>query len=151
MLSSKHIITLNKATRNSLETRDKGLNFSALNASSLHLRVYDDASFASNNDLCLQLGFIILFCNNTNKCNVLNYASRKSKRVVRSIIGGNLYVFNGAFDASLTIATALSRVFSKTIPLRMLTNSKQAFDVITRRKIPTKKVGNRYFRNSGGV
>lgn len=71
----KHIIALNKAIHNSLETCDKGLNFSAMDVSSLHLRVYADKSFAPNEELSSQLRFNILSCDKTGKCDVLDYAS----------------------------------------------------------------------------
>lgn len=54
-------------------------------------------------------------------------------------MGAELYALTDAFDCVTVISADLSRIFGKRIPVRMFTESKQAFDIITRRKRPTKK------------
>lgn len=54
-------------------------------------------------------------------------------------MGGELYTFRDAFDAAVTISIDLFCAFRKKIPVRMLTDSKQVFDLITRGKKPTEK------------
>lgn len=68
----------------------------------LHLRVYVDASFASNADCISQLGYIFLLADKSGKCNILHYASYKSRRVRRSVLGAEVYAFADAFDRNAT-------------------------------------------------
>lgn len=138
-LTPKHIRDLNLAIRDARKNPQRGLRYQPLQLDSLHLRVYVDASFASNDDLTSQLGFISLLCDDSNRFHVLDYSSRKSRRTVRSIMGGELYAFTDAFDAVITVSNDLATAFQKKIPIRILTDSKQVFDVITRGKRPTEK------------
>lgn len=138
-LSKKHINDLNRAIRDAQQNPSRGLTFAKLDIDTVHLRVYADASFASNDDLTSQLGFLILLCDDENKFHVLDHSSRKSRRVVRSIMGAELYAFTDAFDTVANIAADLSKAFAKKVLVRMLTDSKQVFDVITRGKRPTEK------------
>ncbi len=77
---------LNNAIQYAKKTPDLKLKYKPLDRYSPHLRVYSDASFASNDDSSSQLGYIILLCDESNHCQILNYSSKKSKRVVRSIM-----------------------------------------------------------------
>lgn len=71
----------------------------------LHLRVYSDASFASNENISSQFEYTVLFCDETWSFHVLYFASKKAKCVQRSIVAGELYAFIDVFDAQLTIVT----------------------------------------------
>jgi len=53
---NRHIQEFNKAVKYAKATKELGLSYSHLDKDSLHLRVYADASFASNDDLSSQLG-----------------------------------------------------------------------------------------------
>ena len=115
------------------------LKFSPLQKDTLHLRVYTDASFAGNDDLSSQPGFIILLCDSSNRAHILEYSSRKSKRVVRSILGGEVYAFADGFDRAYILRHDLETIFRMKIPLHMLTDSLQMFDVITKGSSTTEK------------
>jgi len=101
--------------------------------------VYADASFASNDNGSFQLGCRILLCDSSGACHVLLYTSAKSRRVVRSIMAGEVYAFAKAFDDAFVIKHDLERNYHQHMPLIMLTDSKQLFDVITRASHPTEK------------
>lgn len=122
---------LNQGIRVILKSTDVGLRFSRLNLDELHIRAYADASYATNDDLSSQLGYIVLLCDNSNACHVLDYASKKSKRVVRSIMGGEVYAFMDAFDMAFVIKKDLERVLDTDLSIIMLTDSKQLFDSVT--------------------
>lgn len=83
-------------------------------------------------DLTSQPGYVILLCDSSNACHFLDYASKKCKRVVRSILGGELYAFTEGFDSAFMLKHDLERIYGKHIPLQMRTDSKQMFDVITK-------------------
>eukprot|EP00170_Pyropia_yezoensis_P001479 contig_6504_g1483 len=135
----RHIRELNKAIKLAKNTSDWALIYRTLRRGSLRLKVYADASFASNDDGSSQLGYLILLCDDRGACHVLSYSSKKSRRVVRSIMAGEVYAFANAFDEALVIKYDLERIYHKHIPLIMLTDSKQLFDVITRTSHPTEK------------
>ena len=107
--------------------------------SSLHIRVYSDASFASNADNGSQLGYLILLCDNKNDCHVLSYCSKKSKRIVRSIMASEVFAFSAAFDQAFVIRHDIQLIMGTPIPVMMFTDSKQLFDVITRASHTTAK------------
>lgn len=64
----------------------------------MNLVVYADASFANNEDHSNQLRFAIFLTDNTTHANALHYTSFKSKRVVQSVVGGELYAMADAYD-----------------------------------------------------
>lgn len=133
------ISKINKAILYTKSTPEICLLYNDLDKSSLHLRVCTDASFAGNEDLSSQLGFIILLCDNKNRTHVLDYSSRKFKRVVRSILGGEVYAFSAGFDRGFILQYDLQTIYKRAIPLHMMTDSLQLFDVITKGSATTEK------------
>lgn len=86
-----------------------------------------------------QLGFIILLCDASNHAHVLQYCSKNSKRVVRSILGGEVYAFADGFDRAYIMRHDLQMILKKNIQLHMYTDSLQMFDVITKGSSTTEK------------
>lgn len=72
-----------------------------------------------------------MLCDDSNACHILDYASRKSKRVVRSIMGGEVYAFMDAFDMAFVLKKDLEMVLDTKLGIIMLTDSKQLFDSVT--------------------
>lgn len=130
---------LNGALLKAKRTKDTCLSYGELDKESLHLRVYTDASFAGNDDLSSQLGFITLLCDKDDNTHILEYSSRKSKRVVRSILGGEVYAFADGFDRAFMIRHDLQMIYNMEIPLHILTDSLQMVDVITKASSKTER------------
>ena len=128
----RHIEELNKAIKHVHSSLNLGLQYGSLDRGSLHLRCYADASFASKDDPFSQLGYITLLCDTEDRCHILDYASRKCKRVVRSIMGGEIYAFAEGFDSVYAIKHTLEKVYRQVLPITVPTDSKQMFDVITK-------------------
>ena len=137
--NKKHVRLLNRTIKNLQSTSTQGLIYQKLDCESLHLKVYSDSSFANNEDLSSQLGYIVLLCDKSNKCNILHFSSHKSRRIVRSVLGGEVYAFADAFDYAYTMRHDLQRILGRNIALQMFTDSKSLFDVITKCSSTTEK------------
>lgn len=128
----------NKATNLARDDRVGGLRYRKL-GEPLTLKAYADAAFATNYDLSSHIGFIIILCDSSGRAHILDYSSKKSKRVVRSIMGAEVYAFADAFDRSFVIRKDLERLLGVKIQLHMFTDSKQLFDAMTKGQQTTEK------------
>ena len=97
------ISQINKAIKRLKDTASISLIYGRLEKKSLQLRVCMDASFEKNDDLSSQLGFIVLICDASNRAHILDYSSRKSKRVVRFILGDQIYALAEGFDRAFML------------------------------------------------
>lgn len=122
---------LNKGVRMVTNTAYILLRFEKLNFATVHLRVYADSSFATNDDLSSQLGYIVLLWDGEDQRHLLDYASRRSKRVIRSIMGGETYAFMDAFDMEYAIRNNFSEILGMHLGLLMMSDSKYLFDAVT--------------------
>jgi Reverse transcriptase (RNA-dependent DNA polymerase) len=130
--TEKNINDLNKTIIHLKKDPSHSLKFHKLKLKSLRLKVYSDSSFANIEDLTSQLGYIILLTDMTGICNVIHYSSHKSRRVTRSVLGGEVYAFADAFDQAFIIKHDLELLLNQRVPLTILTDSKSLFDVITK-------------------
>ena len=135
----KHLKELNQVIKHANATQTLSLMYAPLEVETLHLGVYADASFASNDYLSSQPAYIVLLCDGHSRCHVMNFSSSKSRRVVKSIMAVEVYAFADAFDAAFIVKNDFERIYDQHLPLVMLTDSKQTFDVITRASHTTEK------------
>lgn len=103
------------------------------------MTVYTDASPANNDDLSSQLGFIALLCDNNDYAHILDYSSKKSKRAVRFIHGGDVYAFADGLERAFMLRQELKTVYNRITPLQILTDSLQMFDVNTKASPTTER------------
>ena len=76
----------------------------------MQLLVFTDASFANNEDLSSQIGYIIVLTDATKKANIVNWSSVKCKRVTQSVLASELYGVAHGFDIGTAIkSTAYTR------------------------------------------
>ncbi|KAI0994966.1 hypothetical protein K3495_g13214, partial [Podosphaera aphanis] len=96
----KEIEALNKRLKWQIDHPERGLNYIPLNLETARVFVFVDGSFANNNDLSSQIGFVIILANeNKNddqnqfeiKGNIIHYSSTKCKRVTRSVLASEIY------------------------------------------------------------
>lgn len=80
------------------------LSYPPLDKHTIHIRVYADASYTKNDNLSCQLGHLVLLHDEKNITHILDYSRKKSRRVVRAIMAGELCPFMNAFDAAYMIA-----------------------------------------------
>ena len=103
-----------------------------LEPESLQIRAYTDASFSTNTDHSLQLGFIVLLSDKPDNAFILHYAGYKSRRVARSVLGAETYAFADAFDFVYCAKTDLEELLDHRVSLSIFTDSVNLFDVITK-------------------
>lgn len=139
IFTEKTIKEYNSAVKMLQKTSKVKLVYPRLDQDTLHLRVFADASFANNFDYSSQLGFIICLCDDENHFHILDFGSKKCKRVVRSILGGEVYAFAEAFDRAIMIRYDLEAIYKTEIPLQMFTDSLQMFNVITKGSATTER------------
>lgn len=78
-----HMMLLNSAIKKMKSTPELSLKYCKLDEAILHIRVYTDASFGTNDDMTSQLGLLVLLCDNEDKVHIMDVGSKKWKRVVR--------------------------------------------------------------------
>lgn len=113
-------------------TSDIGLRYVPLYYKSLRMQCYVDTSFATNEDLSSQIGFILVLADNTDRCHILENQSQKSHHVVQSSMTAETYAFVEGFDRSYLLANDLKRSHGSGIKLMMLTDLLWLFDALTR-------------------
>jgi hypothetical protein len=131
---SKSVADLNDAIR-SICNEQLDLIYPTLDTSTLRLTVCADSSYANCADLSSQIAVIVMLSDLEGKFVVLDYASKKSRRNVRSILGGEMLAFAEGFDRAFVIQHELSVMIGRMIPISMLTDSKGIFDVFVKKFI----------------
>lgn len=133
-----HIKLINSAVRRG-QNGARGLIQHNLDLSTMRMVIFCDSSFANNFDSSTQLGFVILLTDRTRRVNWLHYSSYKSKRIVRSVLGGETYAFADGFDFGFTLRHDLQRITGRKIPITMLTDSQSLFNVIVKASSTTER------------
>ncbi len=100
----------NTTVRYLQDTRHLSLCMCKLDPESLHVRAYTDASFSTNSNHSSQLAYILLLADKLDNACVLHYASYKSRRLARSVLGAGTYAFSDAFDFAYCAKTDLEKI-----------------------------------------
>lgn len=108
--NSKKVQIYNDTVNELKSNPSRGLKMRKLDLSSLHIKAFSDSSFANNDDKSSQLGFIIVLADKLDNCNVLYFSSHKSRRIVRSVLGGEVYAFADSFDVAYTLKRDLESI-----------------------------------------
>ena len=130
-MTPEHVKRLNKAIKH-VKSKKRALRYEPLHLPSLKMKVYADASFANNPDYSSQLGYLITLSDDHDRCHILAYASYKSRRVTRSVLGAEVYAFADSFDLAYALKVDIECIVGSRIPLHMFTDSKSLFHVVTR-------------------
>ena len=76
----------------------------------LYLLMFTDALFTNNKDLLLQIGYILVLADITNKANIIYQFLIKCKRVTRSILALKLYAMAYKFNISAVIKLTVKQL-----------------------------------------
>lgn len=123
-LSKEKVNELNKGNKRMQQNVSRAHHYPRLSLSPLRFRVYANAFFAPTDDLSSQLAYLSMLCGKSKKFHVLDFSSKKSKRVVRSVLAAEVYAFMDAFDSMTVIVTDYLLLLKTSVPVQMFTDSK---------------------------
>ncbi len=92
-----HVKQYNTTVRYLKDTRHLSLSMYKLDPKSVYVRANTDATFSTNSDHSSKLGYIVLLEDEPDNGSLLYYASYKSRRVARSVLGEQNFAFADAF------------------------------------------------------
>lgn len=108
----------------------------------LRIIAFSDTSFANYEKLRIQLEYVILLTDNTQRTRWLLYASIKCDLYVRSVFGEKKnYSMADCLDAAFMIKHDLKNITGLRIPIMLLTKSERLFKIIVKSTSTTKKKG----------
>ena len=126
-----------------MKSLQRGLRFVPVDLSTAKLMVFTDGSFANNQDLSSQLGYILTLVNETSGDNtfdiygnLIHWSSTKCKRVTRSVLASEIYGMVSGFDLGLALTTTLKMVTDRlglsAIPLIICTDSYSLYECLVK-------------------
>jgi hypothetical protein len=116
-----------------LQAKDDELQFKPLDLQSLRVVCYSDAGLASHeDDFRSQLGYVMAIVDKHDQANVVAFASRKCRRVTRSVLASELLALVEGYDAASAIATQLTEILGVYIPVWSVVDSRTLLNVVTR-------------------
>lgn len=119
-----------QSTEQLKENSNIGLSFHKLDKDTVKLMVFSDASFASNSDIKLQLGYVVTTSDKSGHSNIAHYSSTKSRRVTRSVLAAELFAMANAFDSDRTFKLTLKQMYNLKTEMTMCTDTKSLFDLL---------------------
>lgn len=107
------------------------LQFPKLDVAMLRLITFSDASLSNNDDYTSQLEHICFIGDASGRVFPLSFKSYKARRVTRSVMTGEVIAFSDLFDVAATSAHELETILGQHVPVKLFTDSKCLFDVIS--------------------
>lgn len=128
---------LNKRLQWQASNPSRGLSFIPLDINSIQLIAFTDSSFANNQDLSSQIGFVIVLAernghNGFHKANILHWSSIKCKRITRSVLASELYAMVHGFDAAATLKATIEMILGNPLTLTLCTDSKSLYECLVK-------------------
>ncbi|KAF1935267.1 hypothetical protein EJ02DRAFT_507147 [Clathrospora elynae] len=127
---------LNRRLQWQAENLERGLQYVPLDLATAKLVVFTDGSFANNQDLSSQLGYLIVLANESThgkpdtfniRGNVIHWSSTKCKRVTQSVLASETYGMVRGVNIAIAILTTLKMITERLgmppIPLIVCTDS----------------------------
>ncbi|KAF1357358.1 hypothetical protein EJ07DRAFT_128845 [Lizonia empirigonia] len=111
---------LNRRLQWQTKSLQRGLQYVPLNLATAKLMVFTDGSFANNQDLSSQLGYLLVLANEFDysgqdstfdvRGNIIHWSSTKCKRVTRSVLASETYGMVSGVDIAIAILTTLKTI-----------------------------------------
>lgn len=99
----RHVQSINKVIVHAHKFVYVGLAFLRQDRATLHMVAYSDTSLGTNENGSSHLWFFILLMDGAGKVCVISFASGKSKRVVRLVLGPEVLAFAVAVDEAMLL------------------------------------------------
>ena len=131
-VEEKGIKTLNKRLQWQMDNATRGLRFVQQDLETLKLYVFTDASFANNQDLSSQIGFLIALVDGQGNANIVHWQSVKCKRVTRSVLASELLALVHGFDMGKVIKDTISKILEINVPLVLCTDSRSLYHCLVK-------------------
>ncbi|KAI0996471.1 hypothetical protein K3495_g11707 [Podosphaera aphanis] len=134
---------LNDALFEQLNNPNAGLKYIRLKLEDLKTYCWVDGSFANNNDLTSQVGFVITLGNETPgineftfRGNIIHWSSTKFKRVTRAVLASELYAMTNGVDIAIPLSMTINQIMSKLglpiVPLIICTDSRSLYECLVK-------------------
>ncbi|KAF1934571.1 hypothetical protein EJ02DRAFT_490997 [Clathrospora elynae] len=126
------------------ENLQRGLRYIPLDLATAKLMVFTDGSFANNQDLSSQLGYLLVLVNESGRQdntfnirgNVIHWSSTKCKRVTRSVLASETYGMVSGINIAIAILTTLKMITERlgllSIPLVVCTDSYSLYECLVK-------------------
>ena len=142
--ADKDYVKLNSQLQWQAENLHRYLRYILLDLATAKLMVFTDESFANNQDLSSQLGYLLDLANESNqdrqystfdiRGNVIHWSSTKCKRCTRSVLASETYGMVSGVDMAVSILATLKIVTERPgmplIPLIVCTDSYSLYECL---------------------
>jgi hypothetical protein len=136
-------VKLNRRLQWQAKSLQRGLRYVPLDLATAKLVVFTDGSFANNQDLSSQLGYLLVLVNESIqdstfniRGNVIHWSSTKCKRVTRSVLASETYGMVSGVDIAIAILTTLKMITERlglpSIPLIVCTDSYSLYECLVK-------------------
>lgn len=116
-----------------LKTDDEELQFKPLDLETVKVVCFSDAGFASNiEDYRSQMGYIVAMVDGKNNANIVAFASKKGRRVTRSVLASELFALVEGYDVAQSLASQIGEVLGRQVNVHCDVDSRTLFNVLTR-------------------
>ena len=113
----EEIKALNKRLQWQMDNQERGLRYISLTLPQAKIFVFVDGSFANNQDLSSQIGYVVTIGTKTSNDdsftwngNIIGYSSTKCKRVTRAVLASELYSMVAGADAAISFSTTFAMI-----------------------------------------
>lgn len=79
-----------------------------------------------------QVGYITLIGDKDDIGNIIDFSIKKSRRVVRSVLGTEIFVIDNLCHAAIVIKHDLIKILKTKLEIKVLTDSEVLFNVVIR-------------------
>lgn len=115
------------------------LSFLKLDKTSVKIPDYADASFATDYEKSSSLGYSIFLIDKSRKCKPNFWSSHKCRGAVGPVMKSELMAFVDGFELAYSLKHDFKVLYGNHIPLRMIDDCQQVFEVLTWATCTTEK------------
>jgi hypothetical protein len=143
-------VKLNRRLQWQAESLQRGLQYIPVDLATAKLMVFTDGSFANNQDLSSQLGYLLVLVNKSSqdstfdiRGNVIHWSSTKCKCVTRSVLASETYGMVSGVDIAIATLTTLKIITERLglppTPLIVCTDSYSLYECLVKLGTTNKK------------